>query len=286
MGLDVTLYKCDDWESALARENEYEDRFNEIWNSFGDTEYEDLTDEQKEWARVECNKIKEEMGLGEWGEDPSKDSVNIPKDWNGFQDPCEDHIFQLGYFRSSYNPGGINNLSTKYDFPSLYDIFIEANSYDAYYVAVDWETALVKVNEAIEILKAMNEDDDKLFDCIEVSFNSLIDPKKLVDSPQAALDMFIKEHAHRESSFSSYRNAHGHFFLDGFQNVKAVITGARDAIFGDYKEPVAYVIYERTKDDEYDPILWCLWAYIYVRGTIEYVLAQPDSDQYRLAWSG
>ena len=34
-----------------------------------------------------------------------------------------DHLFQRGYFRSSYNESGINSLLASVELPTLYDIF-------------------------------------------------------------------------------------------------------------------------------------------------------------------
>ena len=134
----------------------------------------------------------------------------------------------------------------------------------------------------------MNENDDNLYDCFEVHFNTFAyDEISKINSPEAALEIFKEHHAKRvDGSFEQYSNVHGHFAQNGFQNIRGIMTGMKDALFGEGKEPVVYVIFERTKDDEYDPIIWCLQAYMYVRGTIEYVLAQPNKEHFRLAWSG
>ena len=76
MGLDVYLYKCEDWGDALTKEEKCEELSEKIWEEYGD--YDNLTDAQKEEANKRVRKLEEDMGLGDWGCDPRKQKVNIP----------------------------------------------------------------------------------------------------------------------------------------------------------------------------------------------------------------
>jgi hypothetical protein len=46
--------------------------------------------------------------------------------------------------------------------------------------------------------------------------------------------------------------------------------------------PAVFVVYEKEPDEKED---WYLTALKITRETIEYVLAQPDREQYYLSWS-
>jgi len=74
MGLDVYLYKCDDYARKQQLEAEYETRAENIWPK--DKKYEELTEAEKDQCRAEMKAIGAELGLGEWGEYPEEKKEN------------------------------------------------------------------------------------------------------------------------------------------------------------------------------------------------------------------
>lgn len=296
MGLDVYLKVCDDWEDSIARTDEYERLSEENYATakrevgLEGVDYNDMTKEQRDeyFGRAgELNEpLRERLGLEEYGEDPGLRSAEIPNDFKGFVHPGrEEHIFELGYFRSSYNGSGINNLAGAHGFPSLYDLFPEANNHDEYYLAPDWEQALARTESAIERLKQIMAERPDNVRVTEVSMNAFIGPPE-VNSEEDALKIYYGEAEKWKGQEadpwfgSGYTNRDGMFDSEGVR-VKGVIPGFRE--FMGNKIPCTYVIIE---NDEYDPISWCLKAYEMVKLTIEYVLEQEDTSKFRLAWSG
>jgi len=57
-----------------------------------------------------------------------------------------EHLFKIGYFRSSYNSGGINRVANRYSLLDLYDIF-DPHSYT---FIPDWADAMKKCEAAIK----------------------------------------------------------------------------------------------------------------------------------------
>jgi len=77
------------------------------------------------------------------GEKVERDSTRHPDNYN-----------KVGYFRSSYNPSGINRKASNLGLPGLYDIFEPGGDYE---FAPDWQGSLVRVKEALKQWRAKNE---------------------------------------------------------------------------------------------------------------------------------
>ena len=95
MGLDVYLYKYEDFEKVIFAEDEYERLSGEAWR-FGGKKYEELTDDEKDYARERDKVFMLSLGLVGYGESPLKQEVELPSS------KYPDHYFKIGYFRSSY----------------------------------------------------------------------------------------------------------------------------------------------------------------------------------------
>ncbi len=182
-------------------------------------------------------------------------------------------MFKIGYFRSSYNDGGINRKLEMVGAPSLYEIFPHSDS--DYSFQPNWEESRAKAKEALDILKSK----DNGYEVTEFSANIFTEPT--VTSAKQALEIFNKElerNGNRQSAFGgSYSNRDGNFFLNKPLEVVAVIPGTTDMLG---KRPTTYVIYKSEGAN------WYLKALEIVIETCEYVLAQKDSDKYWLHWSG
>lgn len=290
MGLDVYLKYSKDFDDAKAREEEYEERITELWNNIcgKDTKYEDVSEEDKELYREQARLVAAELNLGEYGVATSVVDVNPPQNFNGYEPP-EDHIFQIGYFRSSYNSAGINSQSRVHGFMSLYDIFPEAEGADEYHLKIDWEAALERAEAAIESIKEAGLKRPGNIFVVEVS--SLRPDSEITD--EASAIAAYREHYMRWGrnanndmwSNSNYSNNEGYFAPKGM-NVKALIVGTRS--FLGQQIPATYAICEQPEEDDgdqFDYFAWAQEAYEMVKLTIEYVLAQDDPENYRLAWS-
>jgi hypothetical protein len=82
---------------------------------------------------------------------------------------------------------------------------------------------------------------------------------------------------HPDAERYNYSNAKGNFFPAEPLKVLAVIPGESRYIFSD--RPCLFVIKEGDND-------WYIKALEIVIATCDYVLAQPNINQYYLHWSG
>lgn len=260
MGLDVYLYKYENYEHSACREKQYEAKEEELWASGGG--YNSMTDTAKEETRAKLKSIAESLGLNSWGSDETtrerveQDSKTDPK-----------HYFKMGYFRSSYNEGGINRVLRNLGVPDLFDIF-QPN--EQYCFQPNWEDALIKCNEAINVLTAKGN-----YRCFKVHENLLGTKKSLPYDEKAALEIFNKE-LQSESCFEAYSNGDGDFYPKDPIKVFALIPGRFE--FLGAIQPCLYVVAEGENG-------WYLNALKIVKETIDYVLAQADKEKYYLHWS-
>src|SRR3990167_2782902 len=100
MGLNVYLYKCADRAEADRVEAEYNQRSEAIWAEYGD--YNQMTVGQKHEAVQRAEAVKQELGLGDWGQSQLRETIWIDSA------KYPDHLFKIGRFVSSYNDSGIN----------------------------------------------------------------------------------------------------------------------------------------------------------------------------------
>src|SRR5438093_2983614 len=101
MGLDVYLYHVDDYGKYKTATKKFQALSEAQWSKRG--EYSSLTDEQKEAARKEDIAIATSLGLAEDG--AYSGIVKIEQDSRRYPE----HMFKIGYLRSSYNSGGIDS---------------------------------------------------------------------------------------------------------------------------------------------------------------------------------
>jgi len=263
MGLDVYLGKCPDLKEALRIEELYEKQSEANWH-FGGRRYKDLTEEEKEQAREKDEKSRAELGLVKYGQHPSREKIELDSQIH------PEHMFKIGYFRSSYNSGGINSALQRWGIPTLYDIFTPN---DEYRFAPSWTDCLQRTNNAIVSLTARQNTEIGNYDVIavkHVDYTHISKPK----NEKEALETFERE-SQRGCSFTSYSNAMGHFYLEGIEIVAAL--PGKDKYT---PEGCTYIICKVSTEDN-----WYLQALEVVRETIEYVLAQPDKETYYLEWS-
>ncbi len=269
MGLDIYLGKCADLEAAIAAQEAFEAETDGVWA--------DGVSKADREARLEA-------AAAAHGTDTDGTSLNKldASAIDSTVDPT--HMFKVGYFRSSYNGSGIERVLGNLGIASLHDIFQPADRYE---FKPDWSAALTRVDEAIEQFEAHLATPAGKYAVSEVRpmFSHG------VANEEAALKLFASalERAGTSGAFRSYSNADGEFYLDGMK-VAAIITkkyeapNAGDMIGRLIGGPAVFVVYER--EGEAGKENWHLTALRIVRETIQYVLAQDDSQTYYLRWSG
>lgn len=201
MGLDVYLYKYDDMDAVKQRREVYDTATTKAW-TFGNREYSALSQEEKDTARKAQKAAALEIGLSEGGNDPQEHKVEIDSRL------YSDHMFKVGYFRSSYNEGGFNRVMPPICGTSLNDLF-PSNEYE---FRPDWADSRRRAIAALERARewlAING----AYQVATFSNNMFTLPAELPASIEAALAIFTEEakrHKDAPSDFESYsRNGGG-----------------------------------------------------------------------------
>lgn len=266
MGLDIYLYRYENKELTDTLETKYQEFSKSNW---GDKSYESLSQEEKDQLSAADKRYAAELGLDSWGYDKiNKEQIEFPSK------KYPDHYFKIGYFRSSYNDGGINRILLNLGLSSLARIF-NTND-DGYVISPDWTLALIKVKEVIDQLKQKPN-----LRCFDVSWNTFRNPNdcKITDESEALLTYMEERNKNNDKDFSSYSNINGIFNHSEPIKVYGILSGVKKALFTDQLLPCAYVVCDGPNE-------WYIQALEIVQETIEYVLEQPDKDKYFLHWSG
>lgn len=266
MGLDIYLERFDDFEDVQKRESAYRDFEKKIWEEAG--KYETLSQEKKDEIRRKTEEFALSLNLDNWGsceegiEKIEKNSAKYPE-----------HIFKIGYFRSSYNEGGINSILRNFGLPDLQGIFgVESGDY---FVQPDWKSCIARVDEIIDALRTKGNFR------VHPVFPEKLSSENLPNSPAEALDVFInqKDSDNGRAEKFNYTSKEGEFFFEKPMNVVALIPGKSRYIF--QSNPCVFVVTE-----EEDANKWYIESLEIVKETMEYVLAQENISQYYLRWSG
>lgn len=272
MGLDVYLKKCADLEGTRAQENLAEEKANKLWREAGG--YSSLSSDQQADIQAKVKQIYSEHGLNEWGESEAIAKINQ----DSSLDP--EHMFKVGYFRSSYNSAGINSYLRNLGMNDLHDLFEPNDDYD---FKPNWHEALEKTDHLIQAYELYLQSPQAKYVAIEISANPYASENG-INNEKSAIDAFVEKTKGRseDSGFSSFGCNLGDFYLSG---IKLVAVIPRDKSVKDPfgRGQVFYAIVEKEKTDEKD---WYLTALQIVKETITYVLNQPDSEAYFLSWSG
>lgn len=260
MGLDVYLYKYADFEETQRKEREYEAYSDGLWKHLV---YADIPEEERGEIRKKEVAFKTSLGIAD--EDAGKERVELPSP------TYPEHIFKIGYFRSSYNDAGLNRILDTVCGKNLYNVFCDETS-PMYYVKPDWENAMRVTDDLITKLNDHVSKINVSVSAVDVGDRS---PKELPTSTNDALTLYIEEFLRNPSLpfGGAYSNSVGLFSMKSAQKVKAFIPGLR------YSRPCVYIIHEETA------FSWYIEALEIVKETIQYVLKQPDREKYILHWS-
>jgi hypothetical protein len=151
MGLDVYLEKCPNRAEAERIEEEYEAKSSEAYNKGN---FDNLTQAERDAHWSAMNDLAASMGLDKWGVHLSRVEIHDDSSLH------PEHMFKIGYFRSSYNGGGINNVLGNIGIDDLYAIFDKKS--DDYCFVPDWKASLERCNKALAEYKAhINSDAGK-----------------------------------------------------------------------------------------------------------------------------
>jgi len=272
MGLDVNLYHFENFEEAKKLEDKYSKASEAIWEKAGGfKKFDEMTEAERKEAREKCSKSRKTLGLDEHGEVKTKTGIEI----NSALYP--DHYFKIGYFRSSYNPGGINSIMDKLGLFTLYDIFLEAGFGKSFYVIPDWKVAEARVAYTLRRFKVLLGSEAAKYDITWIQ-NSPHATK--VESAKEALRKFHrrrKEWEKQKAPFGSWESRDAYFSLKEPLKVVAVMQGTQ---FKGMFEGV-YLIHKVSKDR----FEWYYHALEIVEETIQYILKHPKPGKYVLGWS-
>ena len=266
MGLDIYLERFDDFEDVQKRESAYRDFETKIWEEAGG--YKDLTEEKKKEISQKCEEFALSLNLDRWGsceEGVEKIELNSAK--------YPEHMFKIGYFRSSYNEGGINSILRNFGLPDLQAIFGVDN--EEHFIQPDWKKCIERVEGVINDLQGKGNFR------IHPVFPEKLSSENLPSSPSEALNVFIsqKDNHNEGDKKYNYRSKEGEFFFEQPLNVVALIPGNSRYIF--QSNPCVFVVSEEENANK-----WYIESLEIVKETMEYVLAQKNISQYYLRWSG
>jgi hypothetical protein len=259
MGLDIYLYKYQDFEKTQRLEKEYEEFSEKLWEGL---EYDSLSQEKKDELRGKEKEFAASLGLDEWGDDKTgKERIE------DHHPDYPEHYFMIGYFRSSYNEGGIERILRNLELPTMHDIFQKED--EEYVFQPDWHDALIRVTEVIEKFKEKGA-----YRVHHVSGNIFSESE--IKSEAQALAAFTAELSRENPLNSNYSNKTGEFYVAEPLRVLAMLPGKSKLL---RERDCIYVVTESDNS-------WYTQALEIVKATCEFVLAQADINQYYLHWSG
>lgn len=282
MGLDVYLTRIDDFEGSKQRQLDLQKRSDEIWaEASKGREAHEISQTERDEIREKISAVAVELGLTPKGDEPeeTKKHIEIPS----IKHP--EHIFKIGYFRSSYNPGGFNDVLTKLVGEDLYQIF--DIPFEPDYTTHNWNRVKDRINEVRAKLVAYDAENDGYHGIVTVhaiTARGQSRPKNAAEA-LALYNEEAKKNREREKAqpdtarlFSSYMGPSGHFFKDPIE-VVALIPGREIGVLGPGELPTVYAIYRQD-------LSWYFAALDVVEETCDYILSQPDPEKYYIRWSG
>lgn len=286
MGLDAYLMWSKDFEAARKREDAYDKASEAAWKKVrGEREYDDLTEAEKKKASAACDRLKKKFK-----QDDDKEERTIERDSKKYPD----HMFKIGYMRSSYNPGGINSILGNLTGKDLYWIFKKEGG--GYHFKPDWVSVLTRAKTALKELK--REAKENPFGVVTVGRNPFSTEVAPVKSGNDALEIFKKRRARYNKDVGewvvkgskgwrpsgNYGCKEGDFRVDDGLEVYAMIPGSQM----NGKSECVYLVYRVKPDKDEDKGMvygWYIMALEVVVEMCEWVLAQKDDDKYTLRWS-
>lgn len=274
MGLDVYLYSCPDLAHANAQEKLYEDACDALWAKHCDPDGKWKTlpkeEQDKRYAiyQAECEPLKTQYGIVGYG------THNTVAKHEADSTKHPEHMFKVGYFRSSYNGSGIDRILHNLGLPDLANVM---GAEDKYEFAPDW----AKCKERAEaLLAAYRAHPLKEYRCFKVGPNMFGGFEQAPEDAEDALQIFGEELG-KAANFlgDGYSNIKGEFWPANGLQIYALIPGFDTIV---RRAPCVYAICKTAQEG----LVWYEQAIEIVIETCEFVLAQPNAQEFYLHWSG
>ena len=272
MGLDVYLYRYEDKAAYDTREQRYEKALAKVSASFPG-KYSEWSDEQKAEYGKQSDELAKKFNMPVYRYGPDG-KTTYPDDGRKIEfdsTKYPEHLFKVGYLRSSYNDSGVNHVLRALIGVDLHYIF-EPNDDSSDYLP-EWEKCKERLAEVIRLFNEARN--NKPYRVSRMDTTEYSNGSPIIDDDKKALDLFLeeKERSH-VTGCKAYSNARGEFYLGDPLPVAGIVRGRS------YHSPCVYII---TKDsDSFD---WYSQALEITMEMIDYVLSQPDRDKYWLTWS-
>ena len=272
MGLDVYTYRQPKPMASIKAHKNYDDQSTVLWNEIcGDGKYEEVPETKKEEYRQKSDMLRSSLGIDEHWDFRGDTKLALPSK------KYPEHIFQIGYFRSSYNGSGTNSILRQYTGRDLYWIFENATDLDddGYIRRPDWADAKER---AKELLKDFKKEIQSTAGFKTVEVNDIRFNEDELPDENEVLKKFLEERKTWEkskNSFDNYSNRGGSFFMKEPLEVYAVMPTKG---FG---KPTTLIV----KDDGTWPEHY-IQALEVVIETCNYILATKEPENYTTHWSG
>jgi hypothetical protein len=291
MGLDVSLYKCPNLNYAMKMEQAYEAALDQVYE-----EWNDFCKNHSPTQQEEDEFNKKRMALKDKFEIEGYNHKSLER--IRFDSKTEpEHLFKIGYMRSSYNGAGINSVANVFGLPDLYTIF-EIDNED-YFQEHDWDTIYQNVKDALEKWQAHASSPAGKY--WVHTFRPRLNSSKLSTTGQLIPEGITSEHEAIERlnenylkkkeeidkdewRLSGWTSHKGEFYPKPLK-VAAIVAGAwnPEQPLHFRNMPVTYLVCERENEDT---IQWYVTALQIVQEMVEWILEHPDKDQFFTGWSG
>lgn len=208
-------------------------------------------------------------------EDVTFDRVEMPSP------KYPDHLFKIGYWRSSHNDSGFNRMLRKFVGKDLYDVIQEVRS-GTTHVKPNWKDALHNAQRLqtsfAKFLEAFGP--YKVQEISSNPFKSL--QEETVTSESEALTAFLSEINKGVNAKVGWQGKHGILYPKGIEVLGVIEGKSMSPVHGEVE--AQYLIYKPKLEEGQGPYDWYTQALEIVIETIEYVLEQEDPTEYVLEW--
>lgn len=282
MGLDVFLHRCTNLPLYTERKRAMEAAVEKHWDdNFGPGPYNSSAawgERKREIGEARYKEIQAEANAIELAFEEELDDLGIEfEDIEMKSTLFPNHMFEIGYYRSSYNDSGINSHMYDRGLPSLYEIFPTDND-TGEYVQPDWAQSLETVTDAVlryeEYLK------NNPLSKVKAVVQHIYSEEVLGWSGSGRMGMKRYEEVINSDAYqSAVKGKYDYTSRDSVVFTKPVTLYAMFL----YKNAVVYIVNADNNDEGED---WYLKALKIVKESIEYVLAQENPEQFCFTWSG
>jgi hypothetical protein len=252
-------------DEVEAHEQKYYKLSEEIW---GTKPYDELSKEEIADIKRRDEELAVSMEMDPYGmcalmEKIEQDSALHPK-----------HLFKVGYFRSSYNDGGLDSVLQAAIGMSLDVIFDVDGASEDGFIQPDWRESLDRALYTKE--KFQRYIQDTPYRSMFIAQNDCV-ANQVANTPEQAIGRAIQKLSeHREepdTDMSWFSTGIGHCFFGAPMELVVAVPAKQ------YGQEGFFLVYR-------DPELhWYLKAVEIVIETIEWVLDQPEPSRFAFSWS-